>query len=490
MKLKNKNFSSNELFSLEFFKHKEQGYRMQSIWKYITAEKRDKIWRIKMGLSILFFGIILIWKPFNLTFQQAIIVANTILVIIWWSTGIINKIPASLLLLLVFYIISGADLKTILSFSLSETFLMIIITYLFSQGIANSGLIDKILQPLLMKLVHTPCQCLVAIVMIFYLTMYIIPQPLARLIIVSSVFFRFLQKIDLPEKTKKVVMYGVFVASAIVNISTKDADIIMNSVAANFSEISISNRMWVYYMFIPTLITCSLLFLVFIYIFRKDLIGINIKNKERETKIEPFSIQQKLAIGVIGTTVLLWSTNSIHGINNTLITIMSTIILFGIKILHKRDWKVVDITTLLFITAAFSIGNVLKFCGATDKVFGQLKGIFPNNFSLLYICMMILITMLLHMFLGSNTTTISVVIPGLMVLCSQVVKSPIIVFISVISVSFHAILPFHSISLMIGVSKNYYPAKYITRFGLVVTLLVYIVVIGIYIPYWTMTGLI
>ena len=93
------------------------------------------------------------------------------------------------------------------------------------------------------------------------------------------------------------------------------------------------------------------------------------------------------------------------------------------------------------------------------------------------------------MILGSNTTTLSVVISGLMILCSQVVKSPIIVFISVISVSFHAILPFHSISLMIGVSNNYYPAKYITKLGLPVTLLVYLVVIGIYIPYWNIVGL-
>ena len=458
---------------------------MQNIWKYIVSEKVNKIWGIKMGLSIMFFAIILIWKPFNLTFQQAVIVANTILVIIWWSTGIINKIPASLFLLVIFYIFSGASIKMILSFSLSETFLMIIVTYLFSQGIANSGLIEKILQPLLIKLVHAPCQCLIAIVGIFYLTMYIIPQPLARLIIVSSVLFHFLQQINLPERTKKVLMYGVFVASAVVNMSTKDADIIMNNMAANFSEIPISNRTWVYYMFIPTLITCCLLGILFIYMFHKDLIGIPLKNIEKENKISPFSVQQKLAIGIIIMTVLLWTTNGIHGINNTLITIISTVILFAIKILHKEDWKSIDITTL---TAAFSIGNIIKFCGAADKVFGRLQAIFRTKFSLLYICVMILTTMLLHMILGSNTTTLSVVIPGLMILCSQVVKSPIIVFISVISVSFHAILPFHSISLMIGVSNNYYPAKYVTKLGLPVTLLVYLVVIGIYIPYWKIVG--
>ena len=308
---------------------------MQNIWKYIIPEKLNKILGVKIGLSILISIIILIWKPFNLTFQQTVIVANTILVIIWWSTGIVKKIPASMFLLLIYYIFSGAGIKIIISFSLSETFLMIIVTYLFSQGIANSGLIDKIFQPLLIKLVHNPCQCLIAVVGIFYLTMYIIPQPLARLIIVSSVLYHFLQRINIPEKTKNVIMYGVFVASAVINISTKDADIILNNVAASFSEIAISNKMWTYYMFIPTLVTCCLLGILFIYIFRKELIGIKIKNIEKENKIIPFSNQQKLAIVIIGVTVFLWITNAIHGINNTLVTILSTTILFVIKILQK-----------------------------------------------------------------------------------------------------------------------------------------------------------
>ena len=65
---------------------------------------------------------------------------------------------------------------------------MIVITYLFSQAISNSGLIERIFQPALLRFVHTPFQCLIAIVILFYLTMYVIPQPLARLIIVAAMF--------------------------------------------------------------------------------------------------------------------------------------------------------------------------------------------------------------------------------------------------------------------------------------------------------------
>ena len=81
-----------------------------------------------------------------------------LLAIIWWSAGIVKKIPASVFLIAVFCLVSRAGVRTIFSFPLSETFPMIVMTYLFSQGIANSGLIDQIFQPLLLRLVHTPWQ--------------------------------------------------------------------------------------------------------------------------------------------------------------------------------------------------------------------------------------------------------------------------------------------------------------------------------------------
>lgn len=57
---------------------------------------------------------------------------------------------------------------------------------------------------------------------------------------------------------------------------------------------------------------------------------------------------------------------------------VATGILFGLGMLHKEDLRTIDVTTLIFLTAAFSIGGVMKSCGAADKVFGVLQGIFPT----------------------------------------------------------------------------------------------------------------
>lgn len=128
----------------------------QTLKKYVLPEQADREWIARLVLSLVFPAVIIFCKPIGLTLGQSRVVAAVLLAIIWWSTGIVKKIPASIFLIAVFCLVSGVPSQVIFSFPLSETFPMIVITYLFSQGIANSGLIYKIFQPLLMRLVHTP----------------------------------------------------------------------------------------------------------------------------------------------------------------------------------------------------------------------------------------------------------------------------------------------------------------------------------------------
>lgn len=460
----------------------------QILKKYAIPDQVNSAWIGRLLLSLIIPALIIIWRPIGLTGRQADVVAAVLLVIIWWSTGIVKKIPASLFLIGAFCMFSHVEPDVIFSFPLSETFPMIVITYLFSQGIANSGLIDKLFQPLLSKFVHTPFQCLLAIIAMFYVTMYVIPQPLARVIIVAAMFNHFFKCTDMPEKTKSVMMYGIFLFYAAVNMSAKDADMIMNHVAADFSETPISNEMWMHYMLVPTLLTCIVLLAYFVLVFRKDVVGITVKTIS-DDNATALTGRQKAALVVIVATVILWMTHSIHGLNNTLITIVGTALLFGLKILQKEDFKVIDVTTLVFLSAAFSIGGVMKGCGAADKVFGILQGIFPLHFSIIYLLIMVLVCMLMHMILGSNTTTLSVAVPGLIILCGQVVSSPVIVFTAIVSVSFHAVLPFHSVAMMIGASNDYFPSKYVTRMGGGLTILTFLSVAIIFFTYWHLTGL-
>ena len=77
-----------------------------------------------------------------------------------------------------FPVLFGAEVKTVFSFPLSSTFLLIVLTYLFSRGVANSGLAERYLDALLTKVAGTPLKAVLLGALMLAATIYAIPQPL------------------------------------------------------------------------------------------------------------------------------------------------------------------------------------------------------------------------------------------------------------------------------------------------------------------------
>lgn len=461
---------------------------MQKIMKFLGVEKSKK-WGLKF-LAALPAPILIVWlQPFGLDQRQSLLVAALLLTLVWWSAGIVAKIPASIFLLLSFVSLEAAPLRTVFSFPLSETFFQIILTYIFSRGIVNSGLIEKLIEPRLFRWCKTPVKVMAAIVILYILTIYIIPQPLARLIIITNIMDAFLKETDLPEESRAVLMFTGFTFYTVVNIGLLDADIIMNSAAVAFGGQNISNLQWAKYMLVPSAVYGGLIFGLHILLFKKQLWGLKVKSKSDFHPARQLSGKEKLVMAVIGITVLFWMTSAVHGISPVLVTAIGTAVLFLMQVIKPKDFLAVDVSTLIFLTAAFSIGGAMKGSGVADKIFGQIHFIFPSDFGITYLLVITLVAMIMHMILGSNVTTLSVVTPGLLVLSEGLMSGQMLVYILIVAVSFHAILPFHNVSIMIGSSKGYYPSSYVSKLGLAVTPLVFLAIAGIYYPWWRLLGL-
>jgi len=459
----------------------------------------NRCWVLKMVLSLVLPVLIMVLRPLGMDFAQSATTAGVLLVIIWWTTDLVKKVPSSLFLLLWFCLFSGAPARTIFTFPAGETFLMLVVTYLFSQAIGNCGLIDRVLLPLLLRYARTPLRCMLAAVLAFCVTMYVIPQPLARLVLVAVVFDRFLRRTSVPESARKVLMYAVFVFYTVVNVACKDADLILNYAAVNAAGISISNADWTHAMALPTLVCAAVLLLMFRLLFRRELHGVVI-TPAQEIPSPPtgFRPSELPPVIVVLVTVVLWMTSGLwsRGIMlfgylsvNTLITIIATLLLFAMKTLGRRDFSAIDVVTLIFLSAAFAIGGVMKANGAAGVIFGRFRVLFPAEFSVFYLLLLMLVGVALHMVLGSNTTTLSVIVPGLVLLSAGVVSPEAVVYAAVVSVSFHALLPFHAVPHMIGTSNGYYPASYVTRMGLPLTPLLFLIGICIYLPWWRFIGI-
>ena len=93
------------------------------------------------------------------------------------------------------------------------------------------------------------------------------------------------------------------------------------------------------------------------------------------------------------------------------------------------------------------------------------------------------------MILGSCLTTMSITIPLLTTMLSGAVSPLVIAFIAYLTVSINYVLPYHHLSMVIGIGENYYSEAQLRKYGLVMAPLTFLIILLLYLPWWNFIGL-
>lgn len=427
----------------------------------------------------------------TLSTRQSLVLGLLIMVIIWWVTGIVNQTIASIVLLCGFLVVSDVSSTVIFTFPLSENFLLISISFLFSQGVMNSGLAERFLNPLLDRFADTVPKLLLCMIACSGVTALFVPQSISRTLIVTSLFLQYFQRLQISKRTSHVLLFGLFFTGIFAGLLFPRGDIVLNYSLMSISGIEISDLEWIYYMAVPTSLVLILACVLYMLVFRKELKEYHVERKQGEEVIA-LSTGEKKNLVIIVATVVLWALEPLHGIRGTCVVLIGTIFMFLTRLLKAKDMKAVDLKVLIFLTAAFSIGGVITNSGIASQLFGDLGKILPTEFSWKYALILLLCTMIMHMVLGSNVGTLAVAIPVLMTVSADNAQVPtlIVLFLVYVAISQHFILPFHHVTLAIGVGKGYFTAAQVIRFGIPLTVLVLMGAVFIYMNWWGLIGVI
>jgi len=450
---------------------------------------------IQFCLTIVIAFVVFLLRPLGMTFGQSGVLAITLLVIIWWALGTIPKTYASIFLLLVYLLISGAPATTIFTFPLSTNFLLIVFSFLFSQGISNSKLADRLLTPILLRYCDSCLKLMMMILLFNILMIFVIPQPFSRIIILSSIFKTFFDKLKLDEEQSSVWLLALYICNVIINMSMLRGDIVLNSSLLSMAEVtSIGEVTWIEYMLAPTLVYIALALILYFLQNRKVMVNTPFLKSDLAKAKEPgqkgLDHKNKLHLAFILVVVVVWALESLHGISGVVIVIAATVIMFFMGLLKLPDLKSINVGLIVFLTAAFSIGGTLRASGVAEIMFTAFAKIFPDEFSLFYILLILVCTVVLHMLLGSNVTTMSIVVPGMMSVCAGMVSEKILVFVILIAICGHFLLPFHHVILLLGEGVGHFSTKRLVRFGVLLTILLFVSVFCLYLPWWSLLGFI
>lgn len=450
-----------------------------------TIIKKDNY--LKVILSLVVPLTLMLIKPIGMTLEQSIILGSLFLTIIWWGTGWVYKDVASIFLLIIFIIFGSTPIKSVFFFPLSSNFILVVTSYLLSQGIVNSNVADNFSSFILSKYCYNSKRLVIMSFILGILLIFVIPQPFPRVILLASIYINFLKKTSVSEENKRVLIFSIFVASSITSLMFLNGDVIINYSAMNFGGINLTYLEWAKYMALPSLMTAAIILLSFLYLFRENLK--DEFNFEKEEKLVVTKSGKK-ALLITALVIILWLTETLHGVSAANVALVGTLLMLVTQIIKIKDLKVINISLLIFLTAEFAIGKVLLGSGVAEKLSDFLIGFFLSPESIMYIPFIVFLIMFLHMIMGSLVTAISVLIPTLITLTVGNVSTEFIVLLTCASVCFHFILPFHHVSIMIGYGNGYYENRHTIKMGMALTAITVFAVLFIYVPWWRMFGIV
>lgn len=435
--------------------------------------------------------------PLNgLSIQGKMCLGLTLMTVIFWAFQIVQSGYASGLYLALLAIFKVAEPSVIFSPWLGSTMYLVIGAYLIASAVKSSGLGERIAYGFIIKFVSSYKSIIISIFMLTFILSIVIPHPWPRAFLIMSVMEVIIKSTKMPREDAIKIGFTVFASSVPLSMIFLTGDSVINPLAAQMSGEEISWIQWLVYMGPPnilaSILTCVLILLLFKpsqeVIINKDII------KEKLHLLGSVSSVERRTIIWLTIAVALWLTDSIHGINIGWITLLIAMLMsFPVigEILTSKQWSEVPVHVLMFLTAAMTIGNVGAVTGMNtwiaDNIFPPTIPLNPYFFAIT----IALISMGIHMVLGSVIAVMGIVTPALLIITESMGISPVVTTLLIYTaIGIHYILPFHHLNILVGQGEEngMYSQKEVVRLGISLTIIVFIIVL-FEVLYWKLIGL-
>ena len=432
----------------------------------------------------------------GLTPQGKMCLGLTLMTVVFWAFQIVQSGYASGLYLALLVIFKVAEPAVVFSPWLGSTMYLVIGAYLIASSVKSSGLGERIAYKFILKFVNSYKSIIISIFALTIMLSILIPHPWPRAFLIMSVMTVLIKSTDISKEDSIKIGFTVFAAAVPSSMIFLTGDSTINFLAAQSSGMAVSWMQWFIYMgppsIIASIITCALILILF-----KPSKEIKINKEEIKEKLYllgPISGKEKRTVVWLGIAVVLWLTDSIHGIDIGWITLLIAMLMsfpaIG-EILDARQWGEVPVHVLLFLTAAMTIGRVGGATGMNNWISETvLPSTIPSN-PFLLAAIIAVISIGIHMILGSVIAVMGIAIPALLIFTESMSISPVVITLLVYSsIGMHYILPFHHLNILVGQGEEngMYGQKEVMRLGIPLTGVVFIIVF-IEVIYWKLIGL-
>lgn len=448
---------------------------------------------VHLAVTLIVAAVISLANPLGLTVSQTMVLAGLLFAVGSWATGALDRTLTSLLLLLIFLIFGSTDPLAIVGFLWSDVLLLIAVSGLLAAALGKNRLLRAWLSRLIAGTAKNRVVFYATPYLLGLLLIFLIPQAFARVVLLAGIYAAVMDTASQAKRERQAVFFYLYVAVTVTYMMFIGGDIVLNFAAVSFGGEPLIQKLdgltWLLHMGVPGVIVSLLTAFTVRILFRKELpahpsavFAAYVRPGNAESAYSP---ADRAGLIVMAAVMLLWATESLHGIPGWAAALAGVVILFLLGGLAAGDLKAINPRFLIFLTAAFNIGQVLRGSGVMAALMEKLQVLIPDGTSAIFLPALVLFTMVLHMFIGSAVATLSVVLPVLLPLAKAAgIPAVWLTLMCYITVNLHFLMPFHHATMMIGAANGQFTDRHLIRYGLVMTVGVFAVIFGLYLPWW------
>jgi len=445
---------------------------------------------LMLGVSI-FLGM---WQiPINgLNSDGQLFLALTLMTVTFWAFGVAQMGFVSGLYLALLIVSGVATPDVVMSPWVGSTMYFIIGAYIIASAVKHSGLGDRLAMYVISKYITTFKSIIVVIFALQIMLSLLIPNSWARSLIIMAIMKQVIDNAKIGTRDAVTIGLTVFASSVPTSMLFLTGESAINLLILEYVEQSVGWLQWLLYMGPPAM-GAILLTMGAILLFFKPTSQLQIDRQimtDKFNALGKMTFKEKKLIAWLTLTIVIWMTDSWHGIDIGWAT-LGLVMAMGLPVIGDvidvKQWGDVPVHVLIFLTAAIAIGRVGLVVGANEFIASLMFPMsVPENVILMGL-IVVSAAVVVHMFLGSVIAVLSMVIPATLAFTASLDINPLIpVFITYIAVFGHYVLPFHSISILVGVGEEngLFESKDVMRLGLPLLVMVFIVVLAIGLPWW------
>lgn len=481
-----------------------------SLWERVDARRTPAVsstpgtrrlrWVVDamLPLALTVIAGIAVLLPTTLPSEARVTLFCFALATILWSTTKINAAYVALAMVMLTILAGGSSQDQLFESLSSDVIWLMIGAFVLGGAMRHTGLAERI-TGFVVNRARSVRSLLWLLTAVLVPLSFFIPSTSGRAAVMMPVFRSIADATDDKKITRAValLMPTIILVATISTLIGAGSHLIAIDLLNQIADARISFAQWALWG-VPFGIaaSCASCWVIMRLFLDKERLGkrLNIVRSEQGA----FSVPERNTLVVLLLMVVLWLTESFHGLEIATVTVAGALFLTlpGIGVMKWKDGlKAVSWNLIIFVGAALALGRALIDSGAAEWIIDNLfvvTGVRGTESVLLILLIIAFISLTSHVYMTSHAARAVALVPPMLYLANTLNIDPVaVLFISTLGMDYCLTFPVSSKALLMfqeAESETYQPAD-LLRLSAVLFIVHIILIVVFYYGYWQWTGL-